>query len=218
MSHRSSVLLHGCSDSLSLHLALLLPLHREAVGGLIDRDVSLLLDHSPCIKEKRASSPSRHNLEFRIEVPHWPTLTDRPVLIKPSQPAVTATGDGNPRARKPLSWEGLKMQTRLLAAAVLCALFSVNAGAHVGVTIEFPNVPNSASEVSEDKGAKQIVSQLRSWVNAPSLNRFSGLWLLNYAPGWPTPRGTSDAARPRRSCTTSHSVCWPDFRGHRLRY
>ena len=43
-------------------------------------------------------------------------------------------------------------------------------------------------EVSEDKGAKQIVSQLRSWVNAPSLNRFSGLWLLNYAPGWPTPR------------------------------
>ena len=56
-------------------------------------------------------------------------------------------------------------------------------------------------EVSEDKGAKQIVSQLRSWVNAPSLNRFSGLWLLNYAPGWPTPRGTSDAARPRPSAT-----------------
>jgi len=43
------------------------------------------------------------------------------------------------------------------------------------------------------------VSQLRSWVNAPSPNRFSGLWLLNYAPGWPTPRRTSDAARPRPS-------------------
>ena len=56
-------------------------------------------------------------------------------------------------------------------------------------------------EVSEDKGAKQIVSHLRSWVNAPSLNRFSGLWLLNYAPGWPTPRRTSDAARPRPSAT-----------------
>lgn len=39
------------------------------------------------------------------------------------------------------------MQTKLLAAAVLCVQFAVNAGAHVGVTIEFPNVPNPASMV-----------------------------------------------------------------------
>jgi hypothetical protein len=51
----------------------------------------------------------------------------------------------------------------------------------------------------------EIVSQLRSWVNAPSPNRFSGLWLLNYAPGWPTPRSTSDAARPRTSAARHHA-------------
>ena len=57
---------------------------------------------------------------------------------------------------------------------------------HRAAAVALPH--NPLGEVSEDKGAKQIVSQLRSWVNAPSLNRFSGLWLLNYAPGWPTPR------------------------------
>ena len=52
------------------------------------------------------------------------------------------------------------------------------------------------------------MSQLRSWVNAPSPNRFSGLWLLNYAPGWTTtsqnigrgaPSALGHPAIPRRA-------------------